>query len=140
MSRSRSPRRTAVLNGHHDNPVLVLQMDVDDDEPPPGTEQKSKAAPASAQLGSHQRYLFERCKGTLDARDGVGRKAVRADELSEVCRGSLAQLNAHQLRQLFERDGLSGPCLLETKLRPFVRAWDVVEEFHHVVGVGVSLV
>jgi hypothetical protein len=65
---------------------------------------------------------------------------VRVDELGEVFRCRLAQLNARQLGELVEWNRFSRPRLLQPELRPFECAIDAVEQFDDVVGVGIGVV
>jgi hypothetical protein len=79
VGRARGTRRTAILNCHNDHAVLVFEMDIHEKEPTPGTEEKTEAAPPTAQFRAHEGELFERCEGSLDALNRVGRQAVRPD-------------------------------------------------------------
>ena len=115
-SGGRTGRGAPVLDRHDNDSVLVFEIGVHHDHPPPRTEDEAEVRPSSAQLGSQQRKAFERPQRALQARLRVRRQAVSEDQAVEIlgsCRGELDP--RHEL-QLVERDRLPRPSLLEPEL------------------------
>jgi hypothetical protein len=120
--------------------ILLLEVDVDEDHPAPGAEEKAESLPAATERRSQERKTLEGSKGSLHSLSGVRRKAVRLDEAGEVFGGGLAHLHPGHRLELVEQPRAAGAGVLEPGLGSLVRAVDAVEEGGDVAGIGISLV
>ncbi len=122
---SRCSGGAGVLQGDDESFIALLVVNVDDEQPSPGSEHEAKRAPAALQRVADSWESLERTQRARDSRASVGWQAVREDQPVEVLDRYGAERGArHRVRrlELVQADGLAGETALEPELGALVCA------------------
>lgn len=111
---------------YHD-PIVLLEIDVDNEHPAPWTKDDAEAAPSSIERGADQREGAKRSQRPGDSLTGVARQAVGADQPVEVLGGCGRDLNPWHGSELIDRNRAAFAGLCEPELGAFVGPGDPVE-------------
>jgi hypothetical protein len=74
------------LNGDDDHPILVFNVDINDEHPTPGAQDETKTRPSASKLRPEARKASQQTDGPPEALLRVLWEAMCEDELIEVCR------------------------------------------------------
>ena len=128
------------MEGDDDDSILGLDVHIDDDQPPPRTDQRPAISPDAGELLTGAREFLQREQRARDPFASVGRKLAGLDQLTKLVTRQARDLDRRHRLELGERDRLAAPSLLDRILRPLPGARNPIEDFSDPRGIRIGFV